>query len=186
MRAIILHMYIHDLSYILMTCILPMFLSLINISFYLYYICKYNTDNSGYLYYISWILRNRTIQYFVHLVSEILFIITSLVGLIIHYEDDKFYIPIIIIMIILILLSFNFRLYCYYYHPLPREYNHLLQSRYADIESEYDQCSICVSEINSNETIVIYPCKHIFHILCIDQWIGRNSCPNCRQSVVRI
>lgn len=43
-------------------------------------------------------------------------------------------------------------------------------------------CSVCVSEMESQEIVRVLPCKHKFHATCINNWLLSNrTCPNCRQ-----
>ena len=64
---------------------------------------------------------------------------------------------------------------------------------------EMESCSICLLEIEDEESAALRPCGHAFHQACIDQWLhscaevnsgrrlgragllGTLSCPNCRQ-----
>ncbi|XP_055803504.1 uncharacterized protein LOC129872572 [Solanum dulcamara] len=42
-------------------------------------------------------------------------------------------------------------------------------------------CSICLLDFESGEEAKEMPCKHRFHSICIDKWLGINgSCPICR------
>lgn len=46
----------------------------------------------------------------------------------------------------------------------------------------HDKCSICLEEITIKHLGRILPCKHIFHALCVDEWILNSSpcCPVCK------
>lgn len=45
-----------------------------------------------------------------------------------------------------------------------------------------DICCICLDILNEN--IKTLPCKHKFHITCLNQWILSNpTCPMCRNSI---
>ncbi|GAB4848370.1 hypothetical protein Ancab_003064 [Ancistrocladus abbreviatus] len=48
---------------------------------------------------------------------------------------------------------------------------------------ERDQCAICLSEYVDGDEIRVLPnCSHVFHVGCIDTWLGAHaSCPSCRQ-----
>lgn len=51
------------------------------------------------------------------------------------------------------------------------------------IENE-DVCPICLIEFEDDEDVRNLPCKHIFHVACIDEWLKRNtSCPMCKSNV---
>ncbi|WMV15126.1 hypothetical protein MTR67_008511 [Solanum verrucosum] len=42
-------------------------------------------------------------------------------------------------------------------------------------------CSVCLSNFELGEEAKEMPCKHHFHSICIDKWLGINgSCPICR------
>ncbi|CAJ0576337.1 unnamed protein product, partial [Mesorhabditis spiculigera] len=48
------------------------------------------------------------------------------------------------------------------------------------------ECPICLARIGSKYS-TLDGCKHIFHPLCIEQWIARTTnCPNCRAVVNKI
>ena len=43
------------------------------------------------------------------------------------------------------------------------------------------QCSICLENININDSCVNLECNHKFHLRCIEQWCqSHNTCPVCR------
>ena len=51
---------------------------------------------------------------------------------------------------------------------------------------EPTMCSICRDTINS-VCRKIKNCNHVFHIVCIDQWLERSvNCPLCRSVVSRV
>ncbi|WOL14541.1 hypothetical protein Cni_G23321 [Canna indica] len=47
------------------------------------------------------------------------------------------------------------------------------------------ECAICLSAVEEEELVRVLPsCKHIFHVDCIDMWLGSHStCPVCRAAV---
>ena len=48
-------------------------------------------------------------------------------------------------------------------------------------EEEGDKCTICLSEFEVEEDVRRLPCMHLFHVECVDQWLGQNKrCPICR------
>ena len=48
-------------------------------------------------------------------------------------------------------------------------------------EEEADKCTICLSEFEVEEDVRRLPCFHLFHVECVDQWLGQNKrCPICR------
>lgn len=46
-------------------------------------------------------------------------------------------------------------------------------------------CSICQSEYEPDEVIMILPCEHHFHKDCAMEWLGKHSkkCPICKESI---
>ncbi|PVU87323.1 hypothetical protein BB561_006390 [Smittium simulii] len=44
------------------------------------------------------------------------------------------------------------------------------------------ECTICFEEISLNAAIRAIPCKHIFHLECLDVWVIQQNpfCPLCR------
>ena len=57
--------------------------------------------------------------------------------------------------------------------------------RLDDLEpGEYKDCSICFEEFTKDSQIVITPCNHVYHVVCINQWYHRShTCPVCRGSI---
>ena len=48
-------------------------------------------------------------------------------------------------------------------------------------DEEGDKCTICLSEFEVEEDVRRLPCMHLFHVECVDQWLGQNKrCPICR------
>ncbi|XXG71924.1 hypothetical protein AAC387_Pa07g1140 [Persea americana] len=47
-------------------------------------------------------------------------------------------------------------------------------------------CPICLAEFADGEAIRVLPqCGHVFHVSCVDTWLGsHSSCPSCRQVLV--
>ena len=51
-------------------------------------------------------------------------------------------------------------------------------------ESESSECVICITVFEEGEEIRVLPCKHVFHITCVDTWFeSHSSCPTCRHIV---
>ena len=51
---------------------------------------------------------------------------------------------------------------------------------------ETDCCPICIEEFKSqpDDLVCLRACKHVFHKVCIDQWIHCNSvCPLCKHDM---
>ncbi|KAI9141666.1 ring finger protein 13, partial [Paraphysoderma sedebokerense] len=43
------------------------------------------------------------------------------------------------------------------------------------------QCSICLTQYDSNDYVRLLPCKHLFHSDCVDRWLTKEKgcCPVC-------
>jgi len=52
------------------------------------------------------------------------------------------------------------------------------------ISGEEEKCPVCFTEFVNGETIRRLPCKHLFHVSCVDTWLVQNShCPVCRKDI---
>ncbi|CAH2077010.1 unnamed protein product [Thlaspi arvense] len=51
---------------------------------------------------------------------------------------------------------------------------------------EGNDCSVCLSEFEEEETLRLLPkCRHAFHLSCIDTWLrSHTNCPLCRAPIV--
>lgn len=56
----------------------------------------------------------------------------------------------------------------------------------AALRGRLAECPICLVEFVQGDEIRILPhCGHVFHVSCVDTWLGSNSsCPSCRQILV--
>ncbi|TMW55943.1 hypothetical protein Poli38472_008591 [Pythium oligandrum] len=53
-----------------------------------------------------------------------------------------------------------------------------------DLQNNEDVCPICLIEFEEDEDVRNLPCKHIFHVACIDEWLKRNTtCPMCKNNL---
>nr|5D0I_A Chain A, RING finger protein 165 [Homo sapiens]5D0I_B Chain B, RING finger protein 165 [Homo sapiens] len=52
-------------------------------------------------------------------------------------------------------------------------------------ESDTDEkCTICLSMLEDGEDVRRLPCMHLFHQLCVDQWLAMSKkCPICRVDI---
>ncbi|XP_042507634.1 RING-H2 finger protein ATL80-like [Macadamia integrifolia] len=55
-----------------------------------------------------------------------------------------------------------------------------------DVNGKQADCVICLTEFVDGDEIRVLPqCGHVFHVGCIDMWLGsHSSCPSCRQILV--
>ncbi|KAH1045815.1 hypothetical protein J1N35_036599 [Gossypium stocksii] len=53
-------------------------------------------------------------------------------------------------------------------------------------ESHCTECVICLEEFKDGDSCrVLTKCNHLYHQLCIDEWLAKNSrCPLCRGSTM--
>lgn len=57
--------------------------------------------------------------------------------------------------------------------------------KYSEVEHEDDACSICISQLETDDLVRILPCDHIFHSECIYDWMCKSlSCPLCRKNII--
>ncbi|KAM3320396.1 hypothetical protein P3S67_007596 [Capsicum chacoense] len=54
------------------------------------------------------------------------------------------------------------------------------------LQNENSGCCICLDKYRDKEEIRQLPCSHIFHLMCVDQWLRIISCcPLCKQELQR-
>ena len=71
--------------------------------------------------------------------------------------------------------------------PLGEDATKKLPTRKYEAASTPEACAICVEEFKSNDQLRVLPCKHFFHIKCIDEWLTNHSdmCPLCKARVLQ-
>lgn len=48
----------------------------------------------------------------------------------------------------------------------------------------HQECSVCISDFQKEEIVVILSCNHVYHKNCVEEWIKtKSNCPYCRKSV---
>lgn len=68
-------------------------------------------------------------------------------------------------------------------NTFPHKYKKIPRSG-GDSEDNVEKCTICLSEFEDNEEVRRLPCMHLFHIVCVDQWLTTNKrCPICRVDI---
>lgn len=72
-------------------------------------------------------------------------------------------------------------------YTLPHKYKKVKRINDEEDEDEdnhMEKCTICLSEFEDGEDVRRLPCMHLFHIVCVDQWLGMNKkCPICRVDI---
>jgi hypothetical protein len=44
-----------------------------------------------------------------------------------------------------------------------------------------ETCNVCMEDLETGDAMRLLPCKHAFHVPCIDTWLARSTlCPICR------
>ncbi|XP_026175722.1 E3 ubiquitin-protein ligase Arkadia isoform X2 [Mastacembelus armatus] len=74
---------------------------------------------------------------------------------------------------------------CTYPHKYKKRKLHCKQDEDegADEDTE-EKCTICLSILEEGEDVRRLPCMHLFHQLCVDQWLLTNKkCPICRVDI---
>lgn len=55
-----------------------------------------------------------------------------------------------------------------------------------ELDSEFDQCAVCIEVYKPHDVIRTLPCKHVFHKSCVDPWLlDQRSCPMCKLDILR-
>ena len=66
----------------------------------------------------------------------------------------------------------------------------LPESKIDDIDKLIDEnkrCTICLEDFIKNDIVIYLPCFHIFHKLCIIEWINKHAnCPLCKLNINEI
>ena len=64
--------------------------------------------------------------------------------------------------------------------------NVLKKIKYSSTNGEIqdEKCAICQIEFEEEETILLLPCKHVYHESCINPWLADNkNCPICKHEL---
>lgn len=69
-------------------------------------------------------------------------------------------------------------------NPNPRNPNRVLDITSVKYTGPLETCAICMDNCETNNDIVLLPCKHIFHLNCVKEWVTHNPvCPLCRATI---
>ncbi|XP_016398460.1 E3 ubiquitin-protein ligase Arkadia-like isoform X4 [Sinocyclocheilus rhinocerous] len=74
---------------------------------------------------------------------------------------------------------------CTYPHKYKKRKLHGKQEEEEGAEEDTEEkCTICLSILEEGEDVRRLPCMHLFHQLCVDQWLLTNKkCPICRVDI---
>ncbi|XP_016887943.1 E3 ubiquitin-protein ligase Arkadia isoform X3 [Cynoglossus semilaevis] len=74
---------------------------------------------------------------------------------------------------------------CTYPHKYKKRKLHEKQEEDEGAEEDTEEkCTICLSILEEGEDVRRLPCMHLFHQLCVDQWLLTNKkCPICRVDI---
>ncbi|XP_051581282.1 E3 ubiquitin-protein ligase Arkadia isoform X3 [Myxocyprinus asiaticus] len=74
---------------------------------------------------------------------------------------------------------------CTYPHKYKKRKLHGKQEEDEGAEEDTEEkCTICLSILDEGEDVRRLPCMHLFHQLCVDQWLLTNKkCPICRVDI---
>ncbi|KAI3849411.1 hypothetical protein MKX03_029821 [Papaver bracteatum] len=54
----------------------------------------------------------------------------------------------------------------------------------SEVISEAAECSICLEKFAQGDRLICLPCKHRFHLSCLDPWVRKcGDCPYCRTPI---
>ncbi|KAJ4885019.1 RING/U-box superfamily protein [Raphanus sativus] len=57
---------------------------------------------------------------------------------------------------------------------------------YSGEEDDEKRCTVCLDDFEPKETVMLTPCKHMFHEECIVQWLKtKGQCPLCRFVILK-
>uniref|UniRef100_A0A1A7WE43 Ring finger protein 150a n=1 Tax=Iconisemion striatum TaxID=60296 RepID=A0A1A7WE43_9TELE len=55
-----------------------------------------------------------------------------------------------------------------------------------EIESDFDNCAVCIDGYKANDVVRILPCRHVFHKHCVDPWLqDHRTCPMCKMNILK-
>ncbi|KAF7653945.1 hypothetical protein LDENG_00076770 [Lucifuga dentata] len=55
-----------------------------------------------------------------------------------------------------------------------------------EMESDFDNCAVCIEGYKPNDVIRILPCGHVFHKHCVDPWLqDHRTCPMCKMNILK-
>lgn len=65
------------------------------------------------------------------------------------------------------------------------EFLSFLQYTIKYVEEKSEECTVCLENFDSDDTVFRSECSHVFHSQCIIKWIiNKSSCPICRKHII--
>lgn len=56
--------------------------------------------------------------------------------------------------------------------------------KFKNVKTKDNNCTICCTQFENNDSVILLNCNHIFHKECINEWIHyKAECPLCKTSV---
>jgi len=114
--------------------------------------------------------------------------------------DDLMIWPVLDILMIIFISPSIIMIFIYiswYLKQKNRKYNEVASARTVSlltmklfdkekwVENEAEECAICLEDYNNGERLRILPCKHNFHVDCVDAWLltQKKFCPICKRDI---
>ncbi|KAL0724687.1 hypothetical protein Bca4012_039286 [Brassica carinata] len=74
----------------------------------------------------------------------------------------------------------------YYRNKNPGSRNSRNPQGYSGEEDDEKRCTVCLEDFEPKETVMLTPCKHMFHEECIVPWLkSKGQCPLCRFVILK-
>uniref|UniRef100_A0A0K2UHB5 RING-type E3 ubiquitin transferase n=1 Tax=Lepeophtheirus salmonis TaxID=72036 RepID=A0A0K2UHB5_LEPSM len=74
--------------------------------------------------------------------------------------------------------------HCIERNTFPHKFKKIIREKSSDEDEDVDKCTICLCEFEEEEDVRRLPCMHLFHVFCVDRWLGLNKrCPICRVDI---
>ena len=127
----------------------------------------------------KFLIRNLNIKTTMEMLS-IVFILGEMLRLYFFCESDKILFQLTYLILILIQIYSTYS-YLKKYVLLKKYYKHL-DEMLVKKNAENEECIICTERLKEGRLL---PCKHMFHLICITQWLekGNKTCPICRSQI---
>ncbi|KAM4555146.1 E3 ubiquitin-protein ligase RNF130 isoform 1-T2 [Odontesthes bonariensis] len=55
-----------------------------------------------------------------------------------------------------------------------------------ETDPDFNHCAVCIEAYQLNDVVLILPCKHVFHKVCVDPWLNEHcTCPMCKLNILK-